>query len=763
MTEKLAPGIERFIRLGSIVVLMVSLAYMILAMVSSSGEGEAPIGSFRTEDFNDGWTLLENGQEIPLRIPTALDRREGEEIVITNTLPQDLSDGMNLMLRATMEDVMIYVDGRLRAQYSSDGIDGMSFYIPSAYVVAGLDRGDSGKEIRIELRVKTQGVVNGVRIGHGNNVWFEVIQNGLSVSMISIAVFLAGVVLMIAVLVFQRYYRVSAARQLSLLMMNTAMWVFSESTLRQLVFSKPSMTQYFAYFVVELIAVLGLSYFDEVQHRVYHRHYIMLEAITFLQILINAILHIIGFMPFYKTLMISHIWAGITAVVGTSGIIADIIEGRVKEYKITVVGMICFVVLGLSELVGFYVDRFHNFGTNICIGLLLLMLATVVQTIYDEVMANRARVNARTDMIIKTIQTIAGAIDARDEYTGGHSERVGYYAGCLAEEMAEKYGLDAVDIMRIRYIGLVHDIGKIGVADNVLNKSGKLTEEEYSLMKNHAEIGFEMMSSMKDSIPGLLDGIHYHHERYDGKGYPEGLKGKQIPLVARILALCDSYDAMTSNRVYRRRLTEEAVREEIRSCAGSQFDPDLAEIFLQMLEKGNVMVRTVDGLATDEKGEVRTSSKLDCRLQRDLQRHVPVMEPSHVRMLCYAMKLMEKKEIFYEVVFFAIDTEVPDGKAAKKEMEILRGVLMTKADKHDITIQYTPRQIILAIYNGNREMAEQKINEIRAEYPALNVEFLEEDPEEKEAGASKQEETTEMDPDRKDVGNKKTSETKKEE
>ena len=724
--KKVIPGLDKLLRIGTVVVLAVTLMYMLMAVVDTSSDGEAPIGSFQTEDFNEGWMLHEGESERPIRLPAALDRGEGEEIIISNTLPEDLSDGMNLMLRGAMEDILIYVDGRLRAEYASDAIDGMGFYIPSAYVVAGLDQADAGKEICIQIRVKTRGVVNGVRIGHGNNVWFEVIKNGLSVNAIALVVFVTGLIILIGTFVMQKFYRVSAARQLALLMLNTAMWVFSESTLRQLFFSRPSLSQYFAYFTVELIAVLAMTYFDEVQHRAYHEKYVLLESVAFLQILLNAILHTIGFMPLYKTMMISHIWTAIGAVVASSCIIRDFIRGRVKEYKITVIGMICFVIMSTTELVGFYVNRFHVFGSSLCLALLMLMIATIIQTVYDEVMASRERANARTDMIIKTIETIAGAIDARDEDTGGHSGRVGFYAGCLAEEMAECYGLDAVDLMRIRYIGLVHDIGKIGVADNVLNKSGRLTEEEYSLMKKHPEIGYEMMSSMGNVIPGLLDGIRYHHERYDGKGYPDGLKGKEIPLVARIMALADSYDAMTSNRVYRRRLSEEEVQKEIRSCAGTQFDPELAEIFLKMMEEGKLDSRTVRGMAADESGKVNPSALLESKVQKDLLQKVPVSDPSHVRMLCYMMKLLEKKGIRYEIVFLGIDEKVPDGNV-EKALGLLTAAYKDMLYGHDINIRYTERNYILALYDRDEEGAAEFLKAVKEKYPAAVSEYLTEE------------------------------------
>lgn len=250
-------------------------------------------------------------------------------------------------------------------------------------------------------------------------------------------------------------------------------------------------------------------------------------------------------------------------------IVNDIRSKRIRQYLVTAFGIAGLLVMTVFELVGFYITRFRVFGIFACSGLVILAVATVVQVLIDQMREAKERHNEQTQMIVNTIETIAMAIDAKDEYTGGHSERVGQYAAILARGMAADYDFSEEDILRIHYIGIMHDIGKIGVADTVLNKPGRLTESEFSLMKKHVEIGAEMLAGMNDSISGLVDGIRYHHERFDGKGYPEGLSDTEIPLVARILCLADCYDAMTSNRVYRKRLTDEAVR------ASSSVAPEL--------------------------------------------------------------------------------------------------------------------------------------------------------------------------------------------
>ncbi len=194
-----------------------------------------------------------------------------------------------------------------------------------------------------------------------------------------------------------------------------------------------------------------------------------------------------------------------------------------------------------------------------------------------------------SQMTMQTIMTIVNTIDAKDEYTKGHSQRVSEYAAALAEEL----GMSEEEVERIRYIGLLHDIGKIGVPDAILNKPGRLNTTEFSLMKLHTLVGGEILRDI-DSMQDLDIGAKYHHERYDGKGYPEGLSGEQIPYVARVIGIADAYDAMTSHRVYRKRLSDAEVCAEIERCAGTQFDPKMAEAFLKLLKEGKLQGITQD-------------------------------------------------------------------------------------------------------------------------------------------------------------------------
>ena len=185
-------------------------------------------------------------------------------------------------------------------------------------------------------------------------------------------------------------------------------------------------------------------------------------------------------------------------------------------------------------------------------------------------------------MTFQAITVIANTIDAKDEYTKGHSQRVSEYSYALAKEL----GLEEKEAQDIRNIALLHDIGKIGVPDSVLNKPGKLTDSEYEIMKQHPIVGADILKDIK--IPGLDIGAKYHHERYDGKGYPSGLKGEDIPFIARIICVADAYDAMSSNRVYRKRFSEEKILEELERSRGTQFDPQIAEAFIRLLKEKKI-------------------------------------------------------------------------------------------------------------------------------------------------------------------------------
>ena len=178
------------------------------------------------------------------------------------------------------------------------------------------------------------------------------------------------------------------------------------------------------------------------------------------------------------------------------------------------------------------------------------------------------------------VEALASAIDAKDTYTNGHSHRVAKYTRMIAE----RFGCEEEELDKLHIMGLLHDVGKIGVPSVIINKPGRLTDEEFAVIKSHPVIGSQILERIKE-MPELAIGARWHHERYDGKGYPDGLKGEEIPQAARIIAVADAYDAMTSKRSYRDALPQDVVRSEIEKGRGSQFDPAFADIMLELIHE----------------------------------------------------------------------------------------------------------------------------------------------------------------------------------
>ena len=287
----------------------------------------------------------------------------------------------------------------------------------------------------------------------------------------------------------------------------------------------------------------------------------------------------------------------IVAVVGTNKNIQEFVDARIAFVRFvlimalifTTVFALCFATyfnrrfISPILLITNETNRFASFSGEPSASLLdvkkrdeLGVLSHSVYQMEDVVSKNIA---ALTRMTNETAQALASAIDAKDTYTHGHSTRVAEYS----REIARISGKNEAECQEIYFSALLHDVGKIGIPGKIINKVGALTEEEFEVIKTHPVIGNQILKNITQS-PHIGDGAFYHHERYDGKGYPKGLSGTDIPDIGRIIAVADAYDAMTSKRSYRDILPQHQVRSEIEQGSGTQFDPVYAKIMLEMID-----------------------------------------------------------------------------------------------------------------------------------------------------------------------------------
>ena len=251
--------------------------------------------------------------------------------------------------------------------------------------------------------------------------------------------------------------------------------------------------------------------------------------------------------------------------------------------------------------------------------LLLILITFIVWIIWLLVQRQLRKQQYKLDMANETVLAIANAVDAKDVRTSQHSTRVAEYSVLIAREMGcFKWWQRSKKLANLKRAAQMHDIGKIGIHDAVLNKVGRLTDEEYSEMKSHVVRGADILKDFT-LVENVVEGARFHHERYDGRGYPDGLKGKEIPLYGRIIAVADAFDAMTSNRVYRNQMDTDYVMKEMVRGRGAQFDPDALDAFLRLVDKGVINLKDIYTQRNAEIIDQTTQEAVAKRAEEDKQ------------------------------------------------------------------------------------------------------------------------------------------------
>ncbi|MBE5853355.1 MAG: response regulator [Lachnospiraceae bacterium] len=596
---------NRYIQIPANILLGIAIVFFLIGMFGKATDAEANVGSFDTVKYNEDWTLIRDDSNEQITLPMVISSPKGEVVRIKNELPDDLKGGMRMFLRSSMQDTRVYVDGTLRECYEAEAFDYVGAYIPSAYIMVDLTEKDAGKTVEIQLTTRKQGRLNEISLGYGNNAWYSVLNRNIPVTVATIVAIIVGVLASVTYFFMRKTIKNSKAiLYLGQAMVIIGLWILSESEIRQLIFKRPSYSAFFAYMLIELIAGFIAMYFDEIQKHKYTKVYTIVEILVFGQASINLVLRFAGVAEFHTTLIYSHVWMALGIAVAIATVIIDLKSGRIKEYSISAWGMLLFLVFCIFEIFSFYFWNFYIVGAYMCAGLIVLLIVTIVQILTDEIEKIKGNVEMEMfqqelerkveeqtielrlqqekakNLFIQTITALSEAVDAKDRYTSGHSKRVAQYARLIAAKM----GKSKEEQEMIYRAGLLHDVGKIRVPADIINKPGKLTDEEYNIIKIHPITGYRILEGITDDN-FIAIAAKYHHERYDGKGYPNGLIGDRIPEVARILGVADAYDAMASNRSYRNALPQNIVREEIKKCKGTQFDPAIADIMLRMIDE----------------------------------------------------------------------------------------------------------------------------------------------------------------------------------
>ncbi len=664
-----------------------------------------------------------DGEPSDIDLPQKLDIEPNETIVLKRKLPDNIADHDCLKTRSSRQNMRIYIGGVLRQSYQANKLHYFAIDPPSTNIFVELSPLDAGQTVRIEMNCSSQyaGRLNEVKIGSSSSLWFIEIEDNSFSFIINVLIFLMGLFMLISCLAISaklHYY--SNLIYLSLGMIDVAGWGICESRLRPLLFRMPSVPGVLVFVFLCLMAIPVFTYWNNIQKKRYAAFYNAVNI--YLVVLCITLLSLFALKKADMFSGLNFIIAGISA--GTLILfVTTIIEafrGNVNEYSFSAAGLLVVTMAALVEIMSETTfTRPFAPGTCLSISFLFFLLMSIIQGLHDFIKNFQDQVRQKDEITLKTIKTIAGVIDAKDKYTGGHSYRVAVYASKLAEAL----GKDKKYVDKIYFMGLMHDIGKIGIPDMILNKNAKLSDDEYRLMRQHTVIGAQLLNYV-ENLDGLGDAVRFHHERYDGKGYPDGLKAEQIPEIARILCVADTYDVMTSNRVYRDRLTDEAVREELLRNSGTQFDPAILNTFLRLIDSGELKPLTEDGFEID--------TNFDCSTLITFQRFMqanPPSRPEFLRMVVYLMKMNLSGGIKQCAVIFSVSAKNKTGAAFDESLyasELLSNAVSPFLGNSDISTVYAPSKRFVLFIGASAKNSKSIIESIKDKFMALdgNDEFV---------------------------------------
>ena len=560
------------------------------------------------------WEKTDGSREM-IEVPGKYEVPAKTTMTIITQLSENYTESM-LAIRSSLQSVRFYVDGELRAEYDTSEERVVGKNSASCYVFCSTSAEDAGKEVRIELQTNTNkysGVVNAVYCGNAVEIWGYLFRTYGLETIIAFFLLFAGIVTIIFGFSLGIAYQTKFDMEyLGWCVFVAAVWMLGESKMRQLFVPNPSALSTLCFVMIMLSPIAIGYYMDTLLKGRYRKIFGVVENIAFLNLLICSVLHILGIVDYIESLPVAHMILVGTVLIVFITMICDLKRGYVSE-KYTFLSIILAMAAAVTESLLVYF-RVSTSGIFIGIGMIILLCTNLLKTIKNiqkvESRRQRAELNKRRKqmetMSLQMMRTLSTTIEAKDEYTRGHSYRVAEYAALIAEEL----GWDKKEIRNLKNAAHLHDIGKIGIPDNILNRPTRLTEEEFQVIKEHTVIGAEILKNIT-LIDHVKEVARSHHERYDGMGYPDGLKGEEIPLYARVIAIADCYDAMKSRRIYRNPLGDEVIYNEISRNCGSQFDPKIAGVFLKMLNEGRVVIREDGKLADKEDNLLNMEAEIE--------------------------------------------------------------------------------------------------------------------------------------------------------
>ena len=677
------------------------------------------------------WEKTDGSREM-IEVPGKYEVPAKTTMTIITQLSENYTESM-LAIRSSLQSARFYVDGELRAEYDTSEERVVGKNSASCYVFCSTSAEDAGKEVRIELQTNTNkysGVVNAVYCGNAVEIWGYLFRTYGLETIIAFFLLFAGIVTIIFGFSLGIAYQTKFDMEyLGWCVFVAAVWMLGESKMRQLFVPNPSALSTLCFVMIMLSPIAIGYYMDTLLKGRYRKIFGVVENIAFLNLLICSVLHILGIVDYIESLPVAHMILVGTVLIVFITMICDLKRGYVSE-KYTFLSIILAMAAAVTESLLVYF-RVSTSGIFIGTGMLILLCTNLLKTIRNiqkmESQRQRAEMNKRRKqmetMSLQMMQTLSTTIEAKDEYTRGHSHRVAEYAALIAEEL----GWDKKEIKNLKNAAHLHDIGKICIPDNILNKPTRLTEEEFQVIKEHTVIGAEILKNIT-LISHVKEVARSHHERYDGMGYPDGLKGEEIPLYARVITVADSYDAMKSRRIYRNPLDDQIIYNEIARNCGSQFDPQIAGVFLKMLNENRVVIREECALVNKEDN----LSKMEIEIEKFISDVMITMKaqedsegldfltglPMRNRGEKLAAQFMQQDSGY--LVFLDMDNlkkmnDLYGHKAGDRALKLLGSFLMEYAH-HSVVCRLGGDEFLMFVPNVSKEKITEIVTEIQEKF-----------------------------------------------
>ena len=536
----------------------------------------------------------EDGTKQKIKVPGTYEVKPGHTMVLTTTLPKDY-DETTFAIRSSLQDIQFYVGNSLRAQYSTKDTRMAGKNSASRYIFCPTTYKDAGKTLRIELTTYTSnysGIVNEVYCGNKAEIW-QYIYNTYGIStFIAFFILFTGITSILFGIALKNVYHTTFDMEyFGWCMLMGSIWMLGESKIRQILVPNASALAALCFVMIMLSPLPILFYADNIQNGKHQKLYRNIGYVVILNFIVSSILYLTKVKDYIETLPVAQLLLVFVFILIFIHLVQYIRKNKqTKSDYILLIGLFLVLVCVAIESVSVYFVATIS-GIFIGIGMIILLFTNIFRTIRKIQIIEEKRHQTELEIekkenkkiTLQMMESLSTTIEAKDEYTRGHSRRVAQYAALIAKNM----GWTNEEIQNLKNCAYLHDIGKIGIPDQILNKPGKLTNEEFNLIKQHTTIGQDILKDIT-IIPHIDEVTRSHHEHYDGTGYPDGLKGNEIPIQARIIALADSYDAMNSRRIYRNALSHGRIYHEIQMNAGTQFDPEITKVFLKLMDNGSL-------------------------------------------------------------------------------------------------------------------------------------------------------------------------------